>query len=136
MRFMMLVYPGPGAEQGRMPDPEVLGRMMKFNEELAASGALLDLNGLQPTSKGVRVSYSGGRPTVTDGPFTESKELLGGYWMIKVGSLDEAVEWAKKAPMQADERIEVRQVFEMEDFAPEVRDEDAERRVAGALANA
>jgi hypothetical protein len=95
--------------------------MMQYNEELANAGVLLSLDGLHPPSAGVRVSYQGGKPTATDGPFAEAKECVGGYWMIQVKSQEEAVEWAKRAPMGDNEIIEVRRVQEMTDFPPDVQ---------------
>ncbi len=123
MRFMMLVIPKgyESAEPGKMPDPEHVAEMMKYNESLQKSGVLLALDGLHPPSAGVRVSYKGGKPTVTDGPFAEAKECLGGYWMIQVKSKEEAIEWARRAPMNDGEIIEVRQVHEFEDYTPEVQ---------------
>ena len=123
MRFMMLVIPKgyESAKPGTMPDAESVSRMMKYNEELQKAGVLLALDGLQPPSTGARVSFSGGKATVSDGPFAEAKEVIGGYWMIQVRSRDEAIEWAKRAPMGDNEIIEVRQVHEMEDFSPEVQ---------------
>lgn len=120
MRFMMIVYPGPKAEAGAMPDEKTIGAMMKYNEELAKAGVLLALDGLHPTAKGARIRYSKGKATVTDGPFAAARDVVGGYWMIQVKSKEEAIEWAKRAPMQDDEQIEIRQVFEAEDFGPEV----------------
>ncbi len=121
MRFMMLMYPGAKAETGAMPDAKVVASMMKYNEELANAGVLLALDGLHPTSKGARVSFSGGKSTVTDGPFTEAKELIGGYWLIQVKSKEEAVEWASRCPGGDGDVIEVRQVFEMSDFPEDVQ---------------
>jgi len=123
MRFMMLVIPKgyEKAEPTRQPDPKEVKEMMKFNESLANAGVLLSLDGLTPPSAGARVSFSGGKPKVTDGPFAEAKECVGGYWMIQVKSREEAIEWAKRAPMSDNEIIEVRRVQEMEDFSPEVR---------------
>jgi len=123
MRFMMLVIPKgyESAEPSRQPDPKQVEQMMKFNEELASAGVLLSLDGLAPPSAGVRVSFTGGKPKVTDGPFAEAKECVGGYWMIQVKSKEEAIEWAKRAPMSDHEIIEVRRVMEMDDFSPEVR---------------
>jgi hypothetical protein len=127
MRFMMLMYPGPRAEApGAMPSAEEIGAMMKFNEELSKSGALLALDGLQPSEKGARVSFKDGTPTVTDGPFAETKELLGGYWMIQVASKAEAVEWARRCPANPADVIEIRQVFEMSDFGPDIEAKEAE----------
>ena len=104
-----------------MPDADAVAKMMKYNEELAKAGVLLSLDGLQPPSAGVRISYAGGKPKVTDGPFAEAKECVGGYWMIQVKSKEEAIEWAKRAPMSDNEIIEVRQVHEMEDFPADVQ---------------
>lgn len=123
MRFMLLVIPKgyEDAAPGTLPDAEGVERMMKFNEELHRAGVLLALDGLHPPSMGARVSYSGGKPTVTDGPFAEAKEVVGGYWMLQVRSREEAIEWARRAPMGDNEIIEVRQVQEMEDFTPDVQ---------------
>jgi hypothetical protein len=120
MRFMMLVIPRgyETAAPGTMPDPQAIERMMKYNESLQKAGVLLALDGLHPPSMGARVSFSGGRPTVQDGPFAEAKEVLGGYWMIQVASREEAIEWARRAPMGDNEIIEIRQVQEIEDFEP------------------
>jgi hypothetical protein len=120
MRFMMLVIPKgyETAAPGTQPDPEAIAKMMTYNEELQKAGVLLALDGLHPPSMGARVSFSGGKPKVTDGPFAEAKEVLGGYWMIQVRSRAEAIEWAKRAPMGDNEIIEIRQVQEMEDFDP------------------
>ena len=137
MRFMMLMYPGKGAEQGQMPSQELMTAMMKYNEELTKAGVLLALDGLHPSSKGARVVFGAGgagKPKVIDGPFTEIKEVLGGYWMIQVKSKEEAVEWATRAPCPAGETIEIRRVFEMSDFgiAPESElNASAERVGAG-----
>jgi hypothetical protein len=127
MRFMLLVIP-KGYETGtpRQPDPAHVAEMQKYEESLTKAGVLLSLDGLAPPSEGVRVSFSGGtpsggRPTVTDGPFAEAKECVGGYWMIQVKSQEEAIEWAKRAPMYDTEIIEVRRVMEIEDFFPEER---------------
>ncbi len=120
MRFMMIVKGGQDSEAGTLPSGEILAAMDKYNEELRKAGALLDLNGLQPTSKGARVKFSGGRRNLIDGPFTETKELIGGYWMIQVKSKEEAIQWAMRAPAPfgegQDAEIEIRQVFELEDF--------------------
>ena len=123
MRFMMLVIPRgyETAKPGTMPDAEAVARMMRYNEELQKAGVLLALDGLHPPSAGARVTYSGGKPTVSDGPFAEAKEVIGGYWMIEVRSKQEAIEWAKRAPMGDNEIIEVRQVQEMGDFPPDVQ---------------
>lgn len=124
MRFMMLVIPKgyENAEPGTAPEAEDVEKMMKYNEALQEAGILRALDGLHPPSMGVRVSFSGGRPTVTDGPFPETKEVVGGYWMIEVDSLEDAVQWAKRAPMGDDEIIEVRRVQEMSDFPDDVRE--------------
>jgi len=124
MRFMMLVIPKgyEAAEPGAMPDPEAVEKMMAYNEALQKAGVLLALDGLHPPSMGCRVSFSGGKPHVTDGPFAEVKEVVGGYWLIDVGSREEAVEWAKRAPMGDNEIIEVRQVQEFEEFPDDVQE--------------
>jgi hypothetical protein len=123
MRFMMLVIPKgyESAQPDQMPDPKQIEEMMKYNESLAQAGVLLSLDGLLPPSAGARVSFRDGKPKVTDGPFSEAKECVGGYWMIQVKSREEAIEWAKRAPMRDSETIEVRQVHEMSDFPPEVQ---------------
>ncbi len=124
MRFMMLMIP-KGYEQaqpGTMPDAKAVAAMMKYNEELRKAGVLVTLDGLHPPSMGARVSFSGGKPKVTDGPFAEAKEVVGGYWMINVKSRDEAIEWAKRCPGSDNEVIEIRQVQEFEDFTPEVQE--------------
>ena len=122
MKFMIIVKASPESEAGQMPSEELLNEMGKYNEELMKAGVLVDLSGLHPTSKGARLKYSGGKRTVIDGPFAETKELIGGYWIIKVKSREEAIEWAKKAPgtkgKDQEDEIELRQLFEMEDFAP------------------
>ncbi len=116
MRFMLLMYPGEQAERGEMPDEACVAAMMKYNEELTNAGVLLALDGLQPSRKGARITFSTGKPVVTDGPFAETKELLGGYWMLRVASKEEAIAWAKRCPAAGCERLELRQVFELEDF--------------------
>jgi hypothetical protein len=123
MRFMMLVIPKgyEAAAPGTTPDAAAVARMIKYNEELQKAGVLLALDGLHPPSAGARVSFSGGTPTVSDGPFAEAKEVVGGYWMIQVRSKEEAIEWARRAPMGDNEIIEVRQVQEMTDFPPDVQ---------------
>ena len=122
MRFMMIVKANKDSEAGKMPSEELLTAMGKYNEELMKAGVLVDLSGLQASSKGARVKFSGGKRTVVDGPFAETKELIAGYWIINVKSKEEAIEWAKRAPNPAGEgkdgEIEIRQFFEMEDFAP------------------
>jgi hypothetical protein len=123
MRFMMLVIPKgyESAPQDAMPDAEAVRKMMKYNEDLAKAGVLLGLEGLKPPSAGVRISYDGPTPKVTDGPFTEAKECVGGYWMIQVKSKEEAIEWAKRAPMSRGEIIELRGIHEMQDFPADVQ---------------
>ena len=122
MRFMMIVKGNKDTEAGKMPSEELLSAMGKYNEELMKAGVLLDLSGLQPTSKGARIKFSRGKRTVVDGPFTESKELIAGYWIIQVKSREEAIEWAKRAPAShgegQDGEIELRQFFELDDFGP------------------
>jgi hypothetical protein len=121
-RFMMLMYPNVTEQQYEEGvRSEDAGAMSKFNQTLIQAGVLLALDGLHPPSKGARVSLAGGKTTITDGPFTEAKELVGGYWLIDVKSKEEAVEWASRAPINEGDVIEVRQVFEMEDHGPEVR---------------
>ena len=123
MRFMMLVIPKgyENAAPGTTPDAKAVEAMMKYNEDLQKGGVLLALDGLHPPSMGARVSFSGGKPKVTDGPFIETKEVIGGYWMIQVKSKEEAIEWASRCPASDNEIIEVRQVFEMPDFPPDVQ---------------
>jgi hypothetical protein len=123
MRFMMLMIPGGYEKAGAdaRPDAKAVEAMMKYNEELQKAGVLLALDGLHPPASGVRVTFKGGRPKVTDGPFAEAKEVLGGYWMIQVKSREEAIEWAKRIPGSENETVEVRQVFEMEDFSEDVQ---------------
>ena len=123
MRFMMLMIPKgyEMAAPGAMPDARAVEAMMKYNESLQKAGVLLALDGLHPPSMGARVSFRGGKPTVTDGPFTETKEVLGGYWMIEVKSKQEAIDWASRCPASDNEMIEVRQVQEMSDFPPDVQ---------------
>ena len=123
MRFMLLMIPKgyETAKPGSTPDPEAVSKMMKYTESLQKAGVLLALDGLHPPSMGARVSFSGGKATVTDGPFAEAKEVIGGYWMIQVKSKEEAVEWAKRCPGAGNETIEVRQVQEFADFPAEVQ---------------
>jgi hypothetical protein len=124
MRFMMLMIPKgyETATPGTVPDAKAVAAMMKYNEALQKAGVLLALDGLHPPSMGARVSFAGGKPLVTDGPFTESKEVIGGYWMIQVNSKAEAIEWAKRCPATENEVIELRQVQEMADFPADVQD--------------
>jgi len=127
---MMLMIPrvyqpdapaGEKAGEGFAPDAEIVAQMTKYNEELAKAGALIALDGLQPSSKGARISFTGGKRIVTDGPFIETKEVVGGYWMIQVNSKEEAIEWARRCPAGDGDVIEVRQVFEMSDFPADVQ---------------
>ena len=121
MRFMMLMYPDAHAEAGAMPSAELVSKMMRYNEELAKAGVLLALDGLHPSSKGARISWPSGTPVVTDGPFTEATEIVGGYWVIQTKSKQEAVEWAKRIPAEGARFVELRQVFEMTDFPADVQ---------------
>lgn len=128
MRFMMLMIPrvyqgaaGKKVGDDFAPSAEEVAKMTKYNEDLAKAGVLIALDGLHPAAKGAQVSFTRGKPRVNDGPFTEAKEVLGGYWMIDVKSKDEAVEWAKRCPAQDGDIIEVRQVFEVSDFPADVQ---------------
>ena len=123
MRFMMLMIPKgyESATPGTMPDAKAVATMMKYNESLQKAGVLLALDGLHPPSMGARVSFAGGKPKVTDGPFSEAKEVVGGYWMIQVKSKEEAVEWASRCPAGPNEVIEVRQVQACSDFPADVQ---------------
>lgn len=120
MRFMLFMLPNISDDEWS-PSPEAVEAMTRYNAAMEEAGVLLALDGLHPPKRGARVSFSGGRPTVTDGPFTEAKEVVGGYWIIQTRSLEEAVEWAKRCPADDGQTIEVRQVFEMSDFPPEVQ---------------
>jgi hypothetical protein len=124
MRFMMLMIPGSyeTAAPGTMPSAEAVAPMMKYNEALRDAGVLITLDGLHPPSMGARVSFAGGKPVVTDGPFAEAKEVLGGYWMIDVTCREEAIAWAKQCPASANEVIEIRQVQEISDFPSDVQE--------------
>jgi hypothetical protein len=121
---MMLMIPKgyENAAPGAMPDAKAVEAMMDYNEKLRQAGVLVSLDGLHPPSMGARISFAEGKPKVTDGPFAEAKEVLGGYWMINVASRDEAIEWAKRCPASGNEVIEVRQVQELEDFPADVRE--------------
>jgi hypothetical protein len=142
MRFMMLMIPKgyEKAKPGKVPDAEAVAAMMKYNQALQQAGILLGLEGLHPPTMGARVSFSGGKPKVTDGPFTETNEVLGGYWMIQVTSKEEAIQWASRCPASDNEIIEIRQVQEMADFPadvqkaaagfPEMQTESAKRKGA------
>src|SRR6266581_3592267 len=126
MRFMILVKATKNSEAGVLPDEKLLTAMGKYNEELAKAGVLLAAEGLQPSSKGARVRFSGTKRAVIDGPFAETKELIAGFWLFQVKSLDEAIEWVKRAPnpfLTGESEIEIRQVAEGDDFGPEFASE-------------
>ena len=133
MRFMVIVKASKESEAGRMPSEEMLGKMAKFNEEMVKAGIMLDAAGLQASSKGARIRFTGDKRSVIDGPFAETKELVAGFWLWKVKNLQEAIEWVKKCPnpMPGESEIEIRQIFEAEDFgdhlSPEAR--AAEKRL-------
>jgi hypothetical protein len=137
MRFMVIVKASKESEEGVLPDQKILTEMGKYNEELAKAGVMLAGEGLQPSSKGKRVRFSGKQRTVIDGPFAETKELIAGFWLFQAKSLEEAIDWVKRAPFDGGTEIEIRQVFEAEDFGPEFtpelrRQEEAIRaQVAG-----
>ena len=118
MRFMVIVPASKESEAGVLPDTKILAEMGKFNEEMVKAGVMLAAEGLQPSSKGARIKFSGGKTTVTDGPFTESKELIAGFWLIQAKSKEEAIAWMKRAPFGGGVEIEIRQVFEAADFGP------------------
>jgi hypothetical protein len=138
MRFMVMVRADRNTEAGVMPSERLLAEMGKYNEELMKAGVLLAGEGLQPSSKGARVRFSGPKRTVIDGPFSETKELIAGFWLIQVKSLDEAIEWVKRCPnpLEGESEIEIRQVFEAEDFGAEFTPElrEAEERMRAQLA--
>jgi hypothetical protein len=138
MRFMMMVRASKDSEAGRMPSEKLIADMTKYNEELAKAGVLLDLSGLQPSSRGARVKFSGPKVTVIDGPYAEAKELIAGYWLIQVKSREEAIEWAKRVPNPQGEgqegEIEIRQLFELEDFDVTKETMDRARALEGDLA--
>jgi hypothetical protein len=128
MRFIVLVKANEESEAGQMPSTEMLAEMGKFNEELARAGVMLAADGLTPSSKGVRVKFSGSTPTVIDCPFAETKELVAGFWIWQMKSMDEAVAWLKRAPFGGDAEVEIRPIFEMDDFGenmtPELREQE------------
>jgi hypothetical protein len=132
MRFMVLVKASKDSEAGVLPTNEQLATMGQFNEEMVKAGVMLAADGLQASSKGARIKFSGEKRTVTDGPFTETKELVAGFWLIQVKSKAEAIEWIKRAPFDGGEEVEIRQVFEAEDFGPEftpeLRDQEERHR--------
>jgi len=141
MRVMVIVKADKNSEAGVLPTRELLSEMGKFNEQLAKAGVMLAGEGLQPTSKGKRVKFSGQTRTVIDGPFAESKELIAGFWLWQVRSMDEAVEWLKRAPFDGGTEVEIRQVFEPEDFGkeftPELREQEERirRQIEGQKAS-
>jgi len=126
MRFAVLVKATKESEAGILPSKEMFARMGKFNEELVEAGVMLAAEGLRPSSKGARVKFSEGKPTVIDGPFAETKELVAGFWLWRVGSKEEAIEWLKRAPFN-NEEVEIRQIFELEDLAPVLTPESKAR---------
>ena len=132
MRFMVIVKANEESEAGVLPDEKILAAMGKYNEELVKAGVMLAGEGLHPSSKGVRVKFSGGKKTVTDGPFSETKELIAGFWLWQVKSKEEAIEWLKRAPFDGGTEVELRQVFEAEDFGanltPELREQEERLR--------
>ena len=136
MRFMVLVPGSPESEAGVMPSTEALGAMTKYNEELVSSGVMLAGEGLRPTSRGAKVRFDRGERTVIDGPFTEAKEIVAGYWIWQCSSREEAIEWLKRAPFDGGIEIELRQIFEAEDFGeqltPELREANARLREQAA----
>ena len=132
MRVMVIVPASQQSEEGQMPSTELLSEMGKFNEELAKAGVILAAEGLQPTSKAKRVKFDGKKRSIIDGPFAESKEMIAGFWLWQVRSMEEAVEWLKKAPFGGGVEIEIRPIFEMEDFGaeltPELRAQETSQR--------
>lgn len=140
MRFLMIVKANKDSEAGVLPGPELLSAMGRFNEEMAKAGVLVDAMGLQSSAKGARVKFAGDRRIVTDGPFVETKELIAGFWIIKVKSRQEAIEWAKRSPNPhpgQESEIEIRQVFEAEDFGPNLTPEakEQEERIRAQVAS-
>jgi hypothetical protein len=135
MRFMVIVKANKDSEAGALPDKKILTEKGKYNEEQAKAGVLLAAEGLHPSSKGARVRFSGGKRTVTDGPFTETKELVAGFWLWQVRTKEEAIEWLKRAPFDETE-VEIRQVFEADDFGaeftPELREQEERIRAQAA----
>ncbi len=132
MRVMVMVKANKDSEAGILPSQEILAAMGKYNEELVKAGVMLAGEGLQSSSKGKRIKFSGGKHTITDGPFTETKELIAGFWLWQVRSMEEAVEWLKRSPFDGGTEIEIRQVFEAEDFGaeltPELREQEERLR--------
>ena len=139
MRFMAMVKANKDSEAGVLPDEKLLADMGKFNEEMVKAGVLLAGEGLHPSSKGVRIRFSGDKRTVVDGPFSETKELIAGFWLLQVKSKEEAIEWIKRSPNpfpKGESEVEIRQVFEADDFGPALTPElrEAERRMAEQMA--
>jgi hypothetical protein len=138
MRFMVIVKANPESEAGVLPSSELLAAMQRYNEELVKAGVMLAGEGLQPSSKGARVRFAGGRTSVVDGPFTEAKELVAGFWIIQVKSKEEAIQWVRRIPHSDDQEseVEIRQVFELEDFGegltPELREQEQRLRAETA----
>jgi len=132
MRFVVFLKADETTEAGVLPSEEIIAAMTKYNEELVKAGVMLAGEGLAPSSRGARVKFEGGKKTVTDGPFTESKELVAGFWMLQCKSLDEAIEWVKRSPLDGGAEVEIRQIFEAEDlgegFTPELQAKEAELR--------
>lgn len=127
MRFMVIVKATPESEAGALPDAEILAKMGAFNEELVKAGVMLAAEGLHSSAKGARIKFDGPKRTVTDGPFAETKELIAGYWLIDVKSKEDAIAWMSRAPFDGGTEIELRQVFELEDFGPVMSDEERAR---------
>ena len=138
MKFMVMVKANEDSEAGVLPSEELLTQMTRYNEELVKAGVLLAAEGLQPSSKGARVRFSGNKRSVIDGPFTETKELIAGFWLIQVKSKEEAIEWVKRCPnpMLGESEIEIRQIFEPDDFGPAFTEEarEQEKRIAEQMA--
>ncbi|MCW5851768.1 MAG: YciI family protein [Anaerolineae bacterium] len=136
MRFMVIVKANPESEAGVMPSEAILAEMGRYNEQLVKAGVMLAGEGLHPSSKGARVRFEGGKRTVIDGPFAETKELIAGFWLIQARSKEEAIEWVKRAPMDGGVELEIRQVFEAEDFGaeftPELREQEERLRAQAA----
>ncbi len=135
MRFMVIVKANPDSEAGVLPTPELLTEMMKYNEELVKAGVMEAGEGLHASSKGARVKFSGGKTTVTDGPFAETKELIAGFWILRTKSRQEVIDWVRRAPMQ-DTELEIRQIFEADDFGenltPSLKEKEAQLRAQAA----
>jgi hypothetical protein len=130
MRCMVFVKANKDSEAGVLPSTELLANMGKFNEELVKAGVMLAGEGLKPSSAGKRITFTGAKPTITDGPFAEAKELVAGFWIWQVRNIEEAVEWLKRSPFGPGAEVEIRQIFEMEDFAPVLSEEQIQHKVA------